>query len=175
MLFTVMINSQIYEVESTPMDDLGSCQISLGGETKSVVIKSIDLNHLHISVDGQAENLFVARIPEGLYIWAKGRTFLAQEAQAAKRRTSSAFTELPKEVTPPTPASVVRILVQIGENVSKGQGLIVVSAMKMEMTLCAPYAGKVRAINTSEGAQVSPGEILVEIDASKEEENNDGA
>ena len=63
-----------------------------------------------------------------------------------------------------TPASVVRVLVEVGREVVKGQGLVVVSAMKMEMTLVAPYSGTVKAVNTLVGAQVSPGEILVEIE-----------
>jgi biotin carboxyl carrier protein len=53
--------------------------------------------------------------------------------------------------------------------VVKGEALVVVSAMKMEMTLVAPYSGTVRAVNTQVGAQVSPGEILVEIEALTEE------
>ena len=67
------------------------------------------------------------------------------------------------------PAVVVRILIQKGEQVEKGQGLVVVSAMKMETTLCAPFAGEVTAIHTSVGEKVAPGEILVEIKASEQE------
>jgi len=63
----------------------------------------------------------------------------------------------------------VRVLVEKGQEVVKGQGLVVVSAMKMEMTLAAPYSGTVRAVNTQVGAQVSPGEILVEIEACQED------
>jgi len=72
--------------------------------------------------------------------------------------------ETPGEVTPPMPAVVVRILIHEGDRVKRGQGLIVVTAMKMETTLVAPSDGRVKKINTSEGAKVVPGEILVEIE-----------
>jgi len=62
------------------------------------------------------------------------------------------------------PAVVVRIFVQVGEHVKKGQRIIVVSAMKMETTLSAPYNGKVARINAAINDKVAPGQILVEIE-----------
>ena len=61
------------------------------------------------------------------------------------------------------PSVVVRILVEEGEQVKRGQGLVVVSAMKMETILRAPSDGIVRKINTVLDQKVSPGDILVEI------------
>jgi biotin carboxyl carrier protein len=63
------------------------------------------------------------------------------------------------------PATVVRILVQVGDEVDQGQALVVVSAMKMEATLSSPRKGVVRAIHTSVGATVRPGEVLVDVAA----------
>ena len=62
------------------------------------------------------------------------------------------------------PSVVVRIPVQIGEHVKKGQSVIVVSAMKMETTLCAPFDGTVVKINVAVNDKVAPGQILVEIE-----------
>jgi biotin carboxyl carrier protein len=62
------------------------------------------------------------------------------------------------------PAVVVRILVAEGDLVKAGQGLVVVSAMKMEAVLAAPHGGLVKRINTTLEAKVAPGDILVEIE-----------
>ncbi|MFZ0451589.1 MAG: biotin/lipoyl-containing protein, partial [Desulfatiglandaceae bacterium] len=67
-------------------------------------------------------------------------------------------------ITPPMPSVVVRILVAEGDRVESGQGLVVVSAMKMENTLVAPYKGLVKKINTRAEARVAPGDTLVEIE-----------
>ncbi len=72
-------------------------------------------------------------------------------------------------MTPPMPAAVIRILAAEGDLVNKGQPLIVLSAMKMEMTLTAPYRGAVKKINAAVGGQVMPGEILLEIEPAEEE------
>ena len=62
------------------------------------------------------------------------------------------------------PAVVVSVLVNAGDQVNQGDGVIVVAAMKMETTLTAPYDGKVIKINASEGDNVMPGDILVDIE-----------
>ena len=82
------------------------------------------------------------------------------EQRKARRRGPGQDSNL---VTPPTPATVIRLMAEVGQEVEKGQPLVVVSAMKMETTLAAPYEGVVKAINTEAGARVSPGDILVEI------------
>jgi len=72
--------------------------------------------------------------------------------------------DIPGDITPPMPSVVARILVAEGDRVERGQGLVVVSAMKMETTLVAPYNGWVRKINTRAEAKVAPGDTLVEIE-----------
>ena len=61
------------------------------------------------------------------------------------------------------PAIVISILIQVGDKVKKGQGIIIVSAMKMETTLFAPFNGTVSKINTSVGNKVMPNDILIDI------------
>jgi len=69
------------------------------------------------------------------------------------------------------PAVVISIPVSEGDVVEKGQAVVIVSAMKMETTLTAPFNGTVKKINTTEGDKVMPGDILVDID--KSESNQD--
>jgi biotin carboxyl carrier protein len=56
----------------------------------------------------------------------------------------------------------------VGDTVEKGQGLVVVAAMKMETTLTAPHAGEVTAVRVEVGANVRPGEILVDVEQARE-------
>ncbi|MFN3535585.1 MAG: acetyl-CoA carboxylase biotin carboxyl carrier protein subunit, partial [Desulfatiglandales bacterium] len=55
-----------------------------------------------------------------------------------------------------------------GDLVKEGEPLVVVSAMKMEYTLKAPYGGRVKKVNTRVGAKVNPGDILVDIERTEE-------
>jgi biotin carboxyl carrier protein len=118
-------------------------------------------------------NLFAARAADGVWIWADGRARFVRDADEEPRRKASGTLGRPREVTPPTPAAVVKVLVSVDRHVSEGEALVVLSAMKMEITLTAPYSGTVRAVNAAVGDQVSPGHILVEIEPDAEEHHHE--
>lgn len=58
---------------------------------------------------------------------------------------------------------MVRVNVAPGDTVTESQSVAVVSAMKMETTLYAPFNGIVISVNAAEGDKVMPGDILVDI------------
>jgi biotin carboxyl carrier protein len=62
------------------------------------------------------------------------------------------------------PGKVVKLLVASGQEVSAGQGVIVIEAMKMENELKATGPGVVKEIKVQEGAGVAGGEVLVVIE-----------
>lgn len=68
------------------------------------------------------------------------------------------------EIKTAMPGKVVRILVEQGAEVEKGDGVIVVEAMKMQNELKSPKDGIVREIRFSEGATVNAGDILAIIE-----------
>ncbi len=68
-------------------------------------------------------------------------------------------------LTAPMPGTVAKVLVEEGDEVEEGQTLLVLEAMKMEQSVAAPHAGKVRALPYSEGTRVPGGAVLAEIEA----------
>lgn len=64
----------------------------------------------------------------------------------------------------PMPGRVIALLVEEGALVEKGTPLVVLEAMKMEHTLVAPAAGKVKAFYFAPGEQVSDGAELAEFE-----------
>jgi biotin carboxyl carrier protein len=63
----------------------------------------------------------------------------------------------------PMPGLVVRVLVEPGQEVAVGAGLVVLEAMKMENELKAPAAGTVGAVRAQAGQAVEKGQVLVEF------------
>jgi len=68
------------------------------------------------------------------------------------------------EIVSPMPGKIVRVLVQPGDKVEAGAGIIVVEAMKMQNEMKAPKAGTVVSINTEEGATVNAGDVLAVVE-----------
>jgi biotin carboxyl carrier protein len=62
------------------------------------------------------------------------------------------------------PGTVIRLLVKAGESVRARQPLVVLEAMKMETPLTSPYDAVVRAVHVEEGAAVTAGALLVELE-----------
>jgi biotin carboxyl carrier protein len=64
-------------------------------------------------------------------------------------------------VVAPMPGTVLQVAVNIGDNVIKGQTLLVLEAMKMENEIMAPTDGVVHELNVTQGVSVNAGDILV--------------
>lgn len=62
------------------------------------------------------------------------------------------------------PGSIVGIKVKAGQQVKKGQPLLVLSAMKMETVVSAPEDGKVKRIIANQGDSMAAGDLLVELE-----------
>jgi biotin carboxyl carrier protein len=68
------------------------------------------------------------------------------------------------EIRAAMPGKVVRVLLEPGAEVAKGDGVLVVEAMKMQNELKAPKAGMVKEILVAEGATVAAGDVLATIE-----------
>jgi biotin carboxyl carrier protein len=170
---TLTVDGELHSIDLDGPDDKGCFSAVAGNRRTEGYALRVSRDQVHVVSEGRSVNLYVAADPAGTWVWANGCARLVQDPDNAPRRRSSGPGETAGEVTPPTPAGVVRILVQVGDVVDMKQPVVVVSAMKTEITLTAPHAGTVRAINAQVGAQVSPGDILVEIDPLQEDRASD--
>lgn len=62
------------------------------------------------------------------------------------------------------PGRVIKILAAVGDDVVKGQGLLIVEAMKMENEIVAPRDGKIASLPVEEGKPVENGDDLVVLE-----------
>jgi biotin carboxyl carrier protein len=63
----------------------------------------------------------------------------------------------------PMPGTIVSIAVKAGDQVKKGQVLVVLEAMKMENEIVAARDAQVVSVNVAKGDMVNPGDALVQI------------
>jgi len=111
-----------------------------------------------------------APVPPGLravrdrgvvWIFFRGETYRIERVLA---RPTAAAAEAEHDLAAPMPGKIVALLVKDGDTVVKGATLLILEAMKMEYPVRAPRAGIVTGLSAAEGAMVSLGQRLLEID-----------
>ena len=70
----------------------------------------------------------------------------------------------PGSVGAPMPGQVLETKVKVGESVSAGEPMLILSAMKMETVVSAPVDGKISEVAVDNGDDVQAGDLLVTID-----------
>ncbi|HEX9910951.1 MAG TPA: biotin/lipoyl-containing protein [Desulfatiglandales bacterium] len=166
MKYHLKVGEKTSEIEVSGTGNPQSLRIMMADKGYDVVFQRVSDQCLHMILNGKATKAFVTQADEGTHVFLAGRCYLVQDADrmALARHRPGRHEEAPSDVTPPMPSVVVRILVNEGDRVKRGQGLVVVTAMKMETTLVAPFDGRVKKLNASVNQKVAPGDILVEIE-----------
>jgi pyruvate carboxylase subunit B len=103
--------------------------------------------------------------------WSLGTVGDRWEAEVVDERTrhirsltaGAERTRGPTTLRAPMPGLVLRLLVEPGREVARGDGLVVLEAMKMENELKAPAGGVVGAVHVRPGEPVEKGQVLVEF------------
>jgi len=90
-------------------------------------------------------------------------TLRDRKIKAETRVHPKANPEKPGEVGAPIPGAVTSIAVELNQDVQKGDKLLVMEAMKMQTTVYAPIAGKIKERTAAVGQTVEPKDLLIVI------------
>jgi biotin carboxyl carrier protein len=119
-----------------------------------------------ILLGGESFEVRVTPAHDGLRVDSAGHEFAARvrDPRAWRgQRGSSVEVEGRQQVFAPMPGKVVRLLVQAGDKIEAGKGVLVVEAMKMQNEIRAPKSGIVEKLLVKEGQAVNAGEALAVI------------
>ena len=148
--------------------------VHFGDESVEARVEDVSGTPVHmVTVGTEVHRVLVKRDRErgkaAYSLWIGGYKF---EVEALDER-SKVIRELsgdrdkvtgPAPIIAPMPGLIVRVNVQIGDEVQSGQGVVVMEAMKMENELRSSSAGRVKAILAQPGTAVEKGARLVELE-----------
>jgi biotin carboxyl carrier protein len=146
--------------------------VEVDGRSAPAQVTELDGTPIRLVRIGDEVHRVVMRrgLTRGRYtIWLDG---FRHEVEALDERTrairelsaASAGPSGPAPLVAPMPGMIVRVAVQVGDQVQAGQGLVVMEAMKMENELRATAAGTVKAVLAQPGTAVEKGAILLELE-----------
>jgi len=111
-----------------------------------------------------SKNLFVEEVEGFVWVNHEGWTYKLPSTGVHRLKKSKALANLTDgDLTSPMPGQVLKLIVNQGDQVKKGETLCVVEAMKMEHSLKAPFDGEVEKISCTQGQAVSLGDLLLSI------------
>ncbi|MBH0155743.1 pyruvate carboxylase [Fictibacillus sp. 5RED26] len=122
---------------------------------KTLIVKLVSIGEaqndgsrvLYFELNGQSREIVV--IDES----AKVTVFAKQKVDPSN----------PSQIGASMPGTVIKVLVEQGEKVKKGDHLMITEAMKMETTVQAPFDGTVKEISVQNGEGIAAGDLLIEL------------
>lgn len=147
----------------------GSYAIKVGDTRLEADVKRIGSNSFSIIIGNRAFDFDVIAEGEELVVSSRegqSRLTVIDVARRARRSAAGArhAGEGRVQLKAMMPGRVVNVLVNPGDEVADGQGIVVIEAMKMENEVKSPKAGKVTEIKVATGQAVEKGETLAIIE-----------
>lgn len=162
MKFSFDRNTETITIDFTPMGKF--YRATIGEKSIDVEILQAKDGKLDLLIDGKRVITYVSSDGAKRWVTVNGQTFVLTKSSGARRRGTGH--DHASELAAPMPGQVRSVNVSEGEAIIKGQTLLVLEAMKMEIRIQASQDGVIKKLFVSQGQTVEREQILVEIEES---------
>jgi 3-methylcrotonyl-CoA carboxylase alpha subunit len=136
-------------------------RITLAARAYEVRVVHARAGELTLKVDGVMHTAYVAHDGSTHFVAIDGEAF--ELKQPDPRRARRKHHQGEDNLTASMPGLISKLLVNEGDTVQRGQPLIVLEAMKMEIKIAAPHDGRVVKVLVKQGQVVDRGQALIEL------------
>ncbi|MBX3026256.1 hypothetical protein KF840_15205 [bacterium] len=140
----------------------GRFTVSVDDTPHAVEAALLDAATIQMVIGGVSQVAHVVRAGDVAHVWIGGEVYHLHPEAAGT--TAAHAVCLQPQVAAPMPGKVLQVLVEVGQTVALGDGLIIVEAMKMEHRIVAEGDAVVRAVHATAGQMVDGGAVLIELD-----------
>lgn len=164
-MYSVSINKSVFEVENSKERVAVSGNIldwditQIGEKHYHVIYKNQSYNLELVSLDTQTKTVRLKLNNKPCDIKLKDKFDLLLE----KLGMNNIHSQSAKEIKAPMPGLIFDIKVKEGDEVKKGDGVLILEAMKMENILKSPGDGIVKAIKIKKGQSVEKNQVLIQF------------
>jgi biotin carboxyl carrier protein len=153
-------NGQSISVDLIPAGK--AYRVSFWEETSEAQILRAEDGKLELLVNGKHVTAYVSSDNNRRWVTINGQTLLLNKFVGG-RRSGGGHQHTAGELTAPMPGQVRTVNVKEGDPVTKGQTLLLLEAMKMEIRIQSPQDGVVKKLLVTQGQTVEREQMLIEI------------
>lgn len=165
--YKVRVNKKEYIIGFDPCSDLNSLkEIFVNGKKQTIDVDidkldSIVLNNNTHKIngiydyDGEIVKLLIGKDYHSVEV---------EELRPVKKEKCLNTKKKEELIKAPMPGKIIAINVKLGDSIKKGQGLLILEAMKMENRIVSPSDGVLKKLNTSVGATCNSRDLLMVIE-----------
>jgi len=157
----LQVGSTAFEISWRAMGD-EMFALSFGDWQANAHLVSFEPGSIRLSIDGIQKIFRIAEAGDQLFVQSHSSSRVVTRLPRYPHSHAASEHE---SAYAPMPGQVLKVLVEVGQQVSAGDALMILEAMKMEQTLRAATDGVVEAVLVRQGDVVAPGDRLVEIAA----------
>ena len=165
--FVAKLADQSYTVE---IEEIGKSlyRVAVDGNEFLVDGKKTGRTNYSLIVDDRSFEIEVDHTEDEYRVLVDGRNYHVHLVDERKIRVGGTQAGLELQgrqlISVPMPGKIIAVLVAEGDAVEKGQGLVIVEAMKMENEVRSPVTGAVREIKVKPGDTVEGGALLLVVE-----------
>jgi acetyl/propionyl-CoA carboxylase alpha subunit len=157
----LQVGDDVFEISWRPIGDKMFTISCRDWQAKAQLVL-FEPGNIRTSIDGAQREFRISEAGDQFFVQSSSS---AQVVTRLPRYPQSHSASEHESAYAPMPGQVLKVLVEVGQQVSAGDALVILEAMKMEQTLRAATDGVVEAVLVKQGDVVAPGDRLVEIAA----------
>ena len=155
----LVVNNDSIEYEIHSLSD-SEIEISISGQKWKVKRLSQKGNHLYLQLNDKNKKVIITETTQEFFADINGFSYSLKPKQ---KKVNSKASEDENSMFTPMPGKVLKVLVDVGQEVSSGDSLVIMEAMKMEHTLVSNKDAVVEEVLYKEGDLVEEGVELIHL------------
>lgn len=154
------------ELKTVTVEQVGDrFRVSIGDRVYDVAVRQHQPGEFDLEMEGQQWRGHVASDGSRRYVAIAGETWVLEKPRPRQQKQHGSHPAADSGVLEATMPGLVREVLAVEEAaVKRGDTLVVLEAMKMELRLTAPFTGEVRRVHCAAGQVVERGQVLVELE-----------
>jgi biotin carboxyl carrier protein len=172
-VWAVTLGGETFHLRLKPAEEPGVFELAVEGDPETSGSVPVRLQHVFrekylVSLGHRSAPVHIDRVKDGYRVVLYGHEFQARVQDARLHRLKEEVggrhgSAGPTEVIAPMPGLVVDVEVAAGDEVTRGQGVVVIESMKMENEIRSSADGRVERVLVEPGQAVEKGQSLLKL------------